>query len=115
MPEIAARLVGADIHLQLVPSMTSSAAGHDRVFSCAKARAIELCRPAAAVGAVGSLDREAEPNISGCALFIPSEPSHDTGTIARTGPFSSSDDDGPTLDVRPPPAQRVALTSRGTS
>jgi predicted amidohydrolase len=109
VPELAARLVDADIDLLLVPSMTSSGAGHDRVFSCAKARAIELCCPVAAVGAIGNLGREAEPNVSGCALFIPSEPSHATGTIARIGPFATSEDDGPTLDVKAPIAACRAL------
>src|SRR3546814_7527676 len=53
MPALALRLAPLDPDLILVPSMTAKLSGYSRVFSCAKARAIELLCAVAATGVIG--------------------------------------------------------------
>jgi predicted amidohydrolase len=104
VPALAAQLCNLDLDLLLVPSMTSSHAGNQRVFGCAKARAIELCCPVAAVGAIGTLvlpERE-DGNVSGAAVFVPCEPAHEEGIVGSLGPFATSSDHGPVLDLEVP-------------
>jgi predicted amidohydrolase len=106
VPALAARLLesNGDVDLLLVPSMTSSRAGYQRVFGCAKARAVELACPVAAVGTVGTLklhDRD-ESNVSGAALFIPCEPAHEDGIVESVGPLATCNDAGPLLHVTAP-------------
>ncbi len=59
-PALAHRLQSLDLDLLLVPSMTDLASGYARVFSCAKARAIELMCPVA----VGPSPASASPACS---------------------------------------------------
>ncbi len=95
VPALSTILSDLDVDLLVVPSMTSSRAGYGRVFSCAKARAVELACPVAAVGAVGTLAlrNRQEINISGASLFIPCEPGRDDGVVAAIGPFDSHADE----------------------
>lgn len=74
-PALSAILVEAGIDALLVPSYTEQPSGYHRVFTCAKARAIELCAPVVAVGNIGTViyEGEANTNVSGAALFIPAE------------------------------------------
>jgi predicted amidohydrolase len=102
-PALAERLQAADLDLVLVPSMTDLASGHSRVFSCARARAIELMCPVAAVGAVGSqrIDGRIETNTSGAAVFLPAEPELGfTGLFAEEPMQSESTGAGPLLIAR---------------
>ncbi len=111
VPELSARLCALDVDLLLVPSMTSSRAGYERVFGCAKARAIELMCPVAAVGAIGTLvlaERE-EPNVSGAALFLPCEPGHEDGVASSIGPLDGDVGGGPLLHVNVPIEECRAL------
>jgi predicted amidohydrolase len=111
VPSIAAHLVERAVDLLLVPSMTSSRAGYGRVFTCAKARAVELSCPVAVVGTVGTLALPAreEPNVSGAALYVPCEPGSEDGVVAAMGPFAEDDGEGPTLDVTVPIGRCRAL------
>jgi len=104
VPSLSARMSALDLDLLIVPSMTSSRAGYERVFGCAKARAVECACPVAAVGAVGTLrlpDRE-ESNASGAALFVPCEPQCERGIAGSIGPFHLDGDDGPVLHIEVP-------------
>ncbi|HSS65705.1 MAG TPA: nitrilase-related carbon-nitrogen hydrolase, partial [Gammaproteobacteria bacterium] len=54
LPGLAARLAPFEPDLVLVPSMTETVAGYNRVFSCARARATELFCVVCAVGVIGA-------------------------------------------------------------
>jgi predicted amidohydrolase len=105
-PALACRLQKADLDLVLVPSMTDLASGHSRVFSCARARAIELLCPVATVGTVGTqrIDGRCETNTSGAAIFLPAEPGLGmTGVFAEEPMRSEADGAGPLLIARDVP------------
>ena len=99
-PALAARLQSLDLDLVLVPSMTELESGYRRVFDCAKARAVELLCPVAAVGLVGSqvLRGVAEPSTSGAAVYLPCEPSLGSNGIHTEIPMlKETGGDGPLL------------------
>lgn len=77
MPHLAHVMAQEDIDILLVPSMTSQQAGYHRVFSCARARAVELFTAVAVVGCVGGAngsDGTARETFNGgAAVYIPSE------------------------------------------
>ncbi|MBI1215343.1 MAG: carbon-nitrogen hydrolase [Alphaproteobacteria bacterium] len=87
MPHLSHRLAAQDIDLLLVPSMTSKPAGYHRVYSCARARAVELMTAVAVVGNVGGASHGGQPRgenySSGAAVYIPSEE-----VFGHTGVFS---------------------------
>lgn len=87
LPALSCRLAALRPDLVLVPSMTSSAAGHARVFGCAKARAVELMAAVACTGVVGVSPgtTQNDQNVSGNAVYIPCEPAlgHD-GVLLET-------------------------------
>ena len=115
-PALAARLQAADLDLVLVPSDTASAAGHARVFGCARARAVELFSAVAAVGGSGTIPRPpARPNRSGAAVYVPCEPTLGSdGVLADTGPLDSGDGVGPLVVVRDVPLGAIrSLRRRG--
>jgi predicted amidohydrolase len=113
-PALAARLQAADLDLVLVPSDTASAAGHARVFGCARARAVELFCAVAAVGGSGTIPRPpARPNVSGAAVYVPCEPtlgSH--GVLADTGPLEPDDGAGPLVVVGDVPLGAIRALRR---
>ncbi len=99
-PDLAARMQALDLDLVLVPSMTDLESGYRRVFGCAKARAIELLCPVAAVGVIGSqvLHGEAEPATSGAAVYLPCEPDLGAnGVHAEIPMLAEAEGDGPLL------------------
>jgi len=105
-PALAARVQGLDLDLVLVPSMTDLESGYRRVFDCAKARAVELLCPVAAVGVIGSqvLRGMAEPATSGAAVYLPCEPSlGHNGIHAESPMMAESEGDGPLLIARDVP------------
>ena len=105
-PDLAARMQKLDLDLVLVPSMTDLESGYRRVFGCAKARAIELLCPVAAVGVIGSqvLHGEPDPATSGAAVYLPCEPSLGAnGVHAEIPMLAESDGDGPLLIARDVP------------
>jgi predicted amidohydrolase len=115
LPALAARLAPAELDLILVPSQTAKLAGYARVFSCAKARAIEL---QAAVCAVGGIGRAAGPsalaNTSGAAAYIPCEEvlGHD-GVLASLPPRDRTEGPGPMLIARDLPIAEIRRLRRG--
>ncbi len=77
MPAVMHKMASEDIDLLLVPSMTTKVAGYHRVFSCARARAVELMTAVAVVGCVGGAkdpDGTARETYNGgAAVYIPAE------------------------------------------
>ena len=105
-PALAARLQDLDLDLVLVPSMTDLESGYRRVFGCAKARAVELLAPVAAVGVIGSqtVNGRTEPSTSGAAVYLPCEPDLGaTGIHAEIPMLAEANDDGPVLIARDVP------------
>jgi predicted amidohydrolase len=105
-PALAARLQTLDIDLLLVPSMTDLESGYRRVFDCAKARAVELLCPVAAVGVVGSqtINGRIERATSGAAVYLPCEPDlRPDGIHAAIAMIAETDGDGPMLIARDVP------------
>ncbi|MCE9508357.1 MAG: nitrilase [Alphaproteobacteria bacterium] len=97
LPALSARMASLDIDLILVPSMTSKLAGYHRVFSCAKARAVELLAAVAAVGVIGGA-AGCEQHISGASFFLPCEEKFGhTGTLASVAPSYTAEGAGPLL------------------
>ena len=87
VPALACLLAPLAPDLVLVPSMTENAAGHARVFSCAKARAVELMAAVACTGVIGASPgtTQNDQNVSGNAVYIPCEPALGyTGTLLET-------------------------------
>jgi len=87
VPSLACLLARLRPDLVLVPSMTENASGHARVFSCAKARAVELMAAVACTGVVGVSPGTTQntQNVSGNAVYIPCEPALGyTGTLLET-------------------------------
>jgi len=75
LTSLFARLGKLDLDLVLVPAKTDLLSGYNRVFGCAKARAIELQTVVCVVGAIGSaLGQPAVDTVmGGAAAFLPCE------------------------------------------
>jgi len=87
LPTLSCLLAPLAPDLVLVPSMTENASGHARVFSCAKARAVELMAAVACTGVIGACPGTTQnaQNVSGNAVYIPCEPALGyTGTLLET-------------------------------
>ena len=105
-PALAGRLQGLDLDLVLVPSMTDLESGYRRVFGWAKAHAVELMCPVAAVGLIGTqtINGRTEPNTSGAAAYLPCEPDlSPSGIHAEIPMLAEAQDDGPLLIARDVP------------
>jgi predicted amidohydrolase len=85
MPALASLLAPCDLDLILVPSMTEKLSGYSRVFTCAKARAVELMTAVAAVGCIGkaAASKPRLSNTSGAAVYVPCEEA-----LGHTGVFA---------------------------
>lgn len=86
-PALAGQLHAAGVEVILVPSKTVGRDGYHRVFSCARARAVELLALVAVVGTVGEAAYLPAPatNVSGAAVYMPSETAlGDTGVLAES-------------------------------
>ena len=81
-----ARLGQLDLDLVLVPAKTDMITGFNRVFGCARARAIELQTVVCAVGAVGEpLGSPAiDTGVGGASAFVPCD-----GSVALDGVFAA--------------------------
>ncbi|WGF86198.1 nitrilase-related carbon-nitrogen hydrolase [Marinivivus vitaminiproducens] len=101
LPALSARLADEAIDLILVPSMTERLAGWARVFTCAKARAVELMSAVGVVGCIGSVEPgNARPNVSGAAIYVPCEEALGmTGVLAEIAPTEAVEGPGPLLVV----------------
>ncbi|HSA79443.1 MAG TPA: hypothetical protein VLE23_01390, partial [Geminicoccaceae bacterium] len=116
LPALAARLVGEELDLLLVPSMTERHAGFQRVFGCARARAIELMTTVCVVGCVGTaVHPNARPSVGGAAAYLPCEESlGSTGVAAEIPPAAAASGPGPLLLARDLPVGRIrALRAAG--
>jgi len=117
LPALAARLAPSELDLLLVPSQTSKLSGYSRVFSCAKARAVEL---QAAVCALGGIGRAAGPsalaNTSGAAAYLPCEEmlGHE-GVLASLPPSDHAEGAGPMLIARDLPIAELRRLRRGAA
>ncbi len=112
LPALSARLAGQDIDMILVPSMTSKLAGYHRVFSCARARAVELLVAVAVVGCIAGAP-ECEQKISGASFFLPAEERFGhTGVLAGMEPSYTAEGAGPLL-ARDVPLDDIRAMRRG--
>jgi len=113
LPALAARLVGLDLDLILVPSMTQHLSGYHRVFNCARARAVELQTAVCAVGCIGAPRPGWKPFISGAAAYLPCEQGlGETGVHAELPPAAQADGPGPVLDARQLPLAAIRQRRR---
>ncbi len=98
-----ARLGKLDLDLVLVPAKTDMITGYNRVFGCARARAIELQTAVCAVGAVGAplghpLD---DTGVGGAAAFLPCDVSLSLdGVFAALPPQAAAAGTDPILAVQ---------------
>jgi predicted amidohydrolase len=99
LPTLSAMLAKSapDLDLIICPSMTEKMSGYSRVFSCAKARAVELMTTVAVVGCIGATPlEEGRKNVSGAAVFQPCEAELGfTGRFAEIGPFHEAEKGDP--------------------
>jgi len=101
-PALAGRLARLDLDLLLVPAKTSLMSGYYRVFSCARARAVELNTTVAVVGAVGTFlgHPASDPVVGGATVYIPCEASLGyTGIAASLEPMAAASGASPLLAV----------------
>src|SRR3546814_12500631 len=97
-PALGLRLRPVDPGLIRVPSRTTKVSGAARVFSCAKARAIELLCAVAATGVIGRAPGSTQnpTNVSACAVYLPCEPSLGMdGVLGATAPTGEDSGDRP--------------------
>ena len=116
LPSLAAKLAPARPDLILVPSQTGRLAGYHRVFSCAKARAVELQSAVAACGTIGAAryGRQRAGTVSGCSLFLPcEEPLGSHGRAAEIPPVATTEGVGPFMLADIPLATLDALRDGG--
>lgn len=106
MPALSCLIAPQSLDLLLVPSMTAKPSGYNRVFGCAKARAVEQMCAVAVVGTTGTAVNTTQnpTNYSGCAVYVPCEPElgYD-GVFARIDPDWDDGAEGPLLVARDVP------------
>ena len=103
MPALASLLAPCDVDMILVPSMTEKLSGYSRVFSCAKARAVELMTAVAPVGCIGkaAASKPRLSNTSGAAVYVPCEEAlGHTGVFADLPATDRAEGPGPVLLAR---------------
>lgn len=118
LPALSARLASAGIDILLVPSYTSRLSGYSRVFSCARARAVELLCPVCVVGCHGEF-RTANgsefQSTAGAAVYVPCEPDLGmTGILDEIPPRATGDGPGPLLMADVPVGRIRALRNEST-
>lgn len=116
MPALSCLIAREAPDLLIVPSMTSSLAGYNRVFGCAKARAVELMCSVAVCGVVGASPgtTQNDSNVSGAALYVPCEPSLGyRGVVAEIAPVGGTRGEEPFLVADVPVAAIRALRAGG--
>lgn len=116
LPALSSLLARHRPDLVLVPSMTYNAAGHARVFGCAKARAVELMCAVACTGVVGASPgtTQNDQNVSANAVYLPCEPALGyTGVLLDTPPTDGRNGEEPFDIVDLPIGQIRALRAAG--
>ncbi len=110
MPHLAHRAASLDIDLLLVPSMTSKLSGYHRVFSCARARAVELMTAVCVTGCVAGR----EGYHGGASVFIPSEEAFGhTGIFAELPVHNNSQNAGEWLLAKDIPVGAIRTIRHG--
>ncbi|MGF1608063.1 MAG: nitrilase-related carbon-nitrogen hydrolase [Kiloniellales bacterium] len=116
LPALASLLAPHGLDLLLVPSMTEKLSGYSRVFSCAKARAVELQAIVCAVGCIGkaAASKPRLSNTSGAAAYLPCEEvlGH-SGVAAELPPSDQAEGAGPMLIARDLPVAEVRALRAG--
>jgi predicted amidohydrolase len=118
MPALSNLLAPHDIDVLLVPSMTEKLSGYSRVFSCAKARAVELQAAVCAVGTIGATQtgKGRAGNTSGASAFVPCEEILGyTGTWAEIAPRDRVAGPGPVLYARDLPIGKIRKLRQGAA
>lgn len=114
LPALAARLAACDLDLILVLSMTHKLAGYHRVFSCAKARAVELQAAVCAVGCLGRIGGTGPSCVAGASVFLPCEETlGHSGTLAELPPTDQAADRGPLLIAHDLPIAEIRALRHG--
>lgn len=109
LPVLSTHLAAANVDLVIVPAMTKMLSGFSRVFSCAKARAVELLAGVCAVGGIANSPAKGRlPNTGGAAAFVPCEEDFGyDGIFAHVGPMEETEGDGPLLMVENLPLMAI--------
>jgi len=116
MPALSSLLAPYDLDVLFVPSMTEKLSGYSRVYSCAKARAVEMQAAVCAVGCIGATPtgKKRAGNTSGAAVCVPCEEVLGyTGTWADIAPRDTVAGPGPVLLVRDLPIETLRELRRG--
>ena len=117
MPMLAHLLAGQDIDLVIVPSLTTKTSGFHRVFSCARARAVELMAAVSVVAAMGGAGDGVERGSfnGGAAVYVPSEEAlGSTGIFAELPVHGRAEGPGAILYARDVPLTKIRASRRGT-
>ena len=113
LPALSAKLATAGLDVLFVPSYTSRLSGYSRVFSCAKARAVELLCTVCAVGCFGELhtaNGTMFQSTGGASVYIPCEPGLGMiGVLEEIPPRFTGEGPGPLLVADVPVGQIRAL------
>lgn len=116
--DLWSRLGELDLDLVLVPAKTDMVTGFWRVFSCARARAIELQTAVCAVGAIGvPMGHPAtDTGVGGAAAYLPCDVSlHLDGVFAAMAPQPAAALTDPTLLVQALPVGAVRRIRNGAA
>jgi predicted amidohydrolase len=116
MPELSSLLAPHDLDVIFVPSMTEKLSGYSRVFSCAKARAVEMQAAVCPFGVIGAVatGKPRAGNTSGAAVYVPCEEALGyTGTWADIPPRDRVEGPGPVLIARDLPIAEMRELRRG--
>ncbi|WP_419902993.1 nitrilase-related carbon-nitrogen hydrolase [Kiloniella sp.] len=119
MPALSSLIADQDVDLILVPSMTSKLAGYNRVFGCAKARAIELQAAVAVVGPIGAtsfLGGKRKNQTSAAAVYLPCEESlGHTGIATEISPSDTTVGLGPLIIAKDLPIEEIRELRNGSA
>ena len=113
-----ARLGQLDLDLVLVPAKTDMITGYNRVFGCARARAIELQTAVCAVGAVGApLGHPlTDTGVGGASAFLPCDVSVSLdGVFAALPPQTAAAQADPVLTVQNLPVGQCRRIRNGSA
>ncbi len=119
MPALSSLIADQNVDLILVPSMTSKLAGYNRVFGCAKARAIELQAAVAAVGPIGAasfLGGKRQNQTSAAAVYLPCEESlGHVGIATEISPSDATVGLGPLIIAKDLPLEEIRNLRNGSA
>ncbi|MFD2204848.1 nitrilase-related carbon-nitrogen hydrolase [Kiloniella antarctica] len=119
MPALSSLIADQNIDLVLVPSMTSKLAGYNRVFGCAKARAIELQAAVAVVGPIGAtsfLGEKRQNQTSAAAVYLPCEESlGHKGIASEISPSDTTVGLGPLIVAKDIPIEEIRKLRNGSA